>query len=101
MKHNRGPQEHTRQPPCKTQISEVQRDRRTVNQHANKRRAGPAADSQCNQGDAGHASNRCGGAGKFPDRAAVAQRATASISNANPVATSATAAKMSTFFIAR
>ena len=57
MEGNRRPQQdagETAGEPC---VSQVQRDGSAVGQHAGRRRTGPAADAQCDQGDAGHAGN--------------------------------------------
>jgi hypothetical protein len=65
MQGNRRPQQdagETAGDPC---VSQVQRDGRAVGQHADQRRARPAGNPQCDQGNAGHARHDRGDGGQF------------------------------------
>ena len=96
MKDDRRPQEDAGQTACETEVSQIHRDKCAVGHHADERWTWPAGDAQSNQGNAGHARCRYCYASKL---LAEQQLPDEPISNANPVAVSPIAAKISAFFI--
>ena len=98
MKRNRGPQRLAGAPTCETKVRKIQRDQCAVGQHADERRTRPAGDPESNHGNAGHAPNRYGDAGKFLTQQQIPDQR-GNQSPRDPVAASATAAKINTHFI--
>jgi hypothetical protein len=95
---DRRPQKDAGPTTCETEISKVQGDNCAVRQHADQRRTGPACDPQSNQAiPATRATGIAMPANCSPNSNCPTNDGT--ISSANPVAASATAAIVSTFLI--